>query len=149
MIEQTLTVVSVKGTTANLEAEQKQACAGCNGRCGSQVFAKLFGTAKKTFLYTFEKELQVGQKVTLALDDSHLVKHAMAVYMLPLLFSLGFALIAFSAFSLAEGWQILAAVIGGLTGYAIAKSRVKSLKHDIKVIKIHPITIPFTQIDGD
>ncbi|MEL7478776.1 MAG: SoxR reducing system RseC family protein, partial [Pseudomonadota bacterium] len=75
MIEQTLTVVSVKGTTANLEAEQKQACAGCNGRCGSQVFAKLFGTAKKTFPYTFDTELQVGQKVTLALDDSHLVKH--------------------------------------------------------------------------
>ena len=149
MIEQTLTVVSVKGTTANLEAEQKQACAGCNGRCGSQVFAKLFGTAKKTFPYTFDTELQVGQKVTLALDDSHLVKHAMAVYMLPLLFSLGFALIAFAAFSLTEGWQILAAVIGGLTGYAIAKSRVKSLNHDIKVIKIHPITIPFTQIDGD
>ena len=81
MIEQTLTVVSVKGTTANLEAEQKQACAGCNGRCGSQVFAKLFGTAKKTFPYTFDFELKVGQKVTLALDDSHLVKHAMAVYM--------------------------------------------------------------------
>ena len=149
MIEQTLTVVSVKGTTANLEAEQKQACAGCNGRCGSQVFAKLFGTAKKTFPYTFDFELKVGQKVTLALDDSHLVKHAMAVYMLPLLLSLGFALIAFAAFSLREGWQILAAVIGGLTGYEIAKSRVKSLKHDIKVIKIHPITIPFTQIDGD
>ena len=149
MIEQTLTVVSVKGTTADLEAEQKQACAGCNGRCGSQIFAKLFGTAKKTFPYTFDSELKVGQKVTLALDDSHLVKHAMAVYMLPLLFSLGFALAAFSVFSLAEGWQILAAVSGGLTVYAIAKSRVKSLKHDIKVIKIHPITIPFTQIDGD
>ena len=126
MIEQTLTVVSVKGTTADLEAEQKQACAGCNGRCGSQIFAKLFGTAKKTFPYTFDSELKVGQKVTLALDDSHLVKHAMAVYMLPLLFSLGFALAAFSVFSLAEGWQILAAVLGGLTGYASSISAVPS-----------------------
>ena len=50
MIEQTLTVVALDGTTAHLEAQQKKACEGCNGRCGSQVFAKLFGSDKKTIL---------------------------------------------------------------------------------------------------
>jgi len=34
-------------------------------------------------------------------------------------------------------------------GFYIAKTRVKSLRHDIKVVKIHPISIPLTQIDGD
>ncbi|TGE85543.1 regulator [Pseudoalteromonas sp. KS88] len=149
MIEQTLTVVSIKGTTANLEAQQKKACEGCNGRCGSQVFGKLFGTAKKTFPYKFDTPVEVGQKVTLALDDSHMVKHAFAVYMLPLLLSLIFALVASEIFDVAEWIQILAAVVGGFTGFRIAKSRVKSLKHDIKVIKIHPISLPLTQIDGD
>ena len=149
MIEQTLTVVSIEGTTAHLEAQQKQACEGCNGRCGSQVFSKLFGTAKKTFPYNFETPVYVGQKITLALDDSHMVKHAFAVYMLPLILSLAFALLAALVFSAPEWLQIVLAIGGGFTGFAIAKSRVKSLKHDIKVIKIHPISLPLTQIDGD
>ncbi|MGO2167098.1 SoxR reducing system RseC family protein [Pseudoalteromonas sp.] len=149
MIEQTLTVASINDTTAYLEAEKKQACEGCNGRCGSQVFSKLFGTAKKTFPYKFDAPLEIGQKVTLALDDSHVVKHAFAVYMLPLLFSLGFALITAGVFSLPELWQIIAAIMGGFVGYMLAKTRVKSIQHEIKIIKIHPISIPLTQIDGD
>ncbi|MFY8325597.1 SoxR reducing system RseC family protein [Pseudoalteromonas sp. ZZD1] len=149
MIEQTLTVVSITGTTAYLEAQQKKACEGCNGRCGSQVFGKLFGTAKRTFPYQFDTPVQVGQKITLALDDSHMVKHAFAVYMLPLLLSMLFALLASELFKAAEWIQIISAVGGGITGFGIAKSRVKSLKHDIKVIKIHPISLPLTQIDGD
>jgi len=39
--------------------------------------------------------------------------------------------------------------VGGVLGFYIAKTRVKSLRHDIKVVKIHPISIPLTQIDGD
>jgi len=149
MIEQTLTVVSIEGATAHLEAQQKQACAGCNGRCGSQVFSKLFGTAKKTFPYRFEVPVVVGQKVTLSLDDSHMVKHAFAVYMLPLVLSLAFALTAAEVFSAPEWLQIIVAIGGGFAGFAIAKSRVESLRHDVKVIKIHPISLPLTQIDGD
>jgi sigma-E factor negative regulatory protein RseC len=149
MIEQTLTVVSISGTTAYLEAQQKKACEGCDGRCGSQIFGKLFGTAKKTFPYKFDTPLEVGQKVTLALDDSHMVKHAFVVYMLPLFFGLLFAFCTSEIFNAAEWVQIVAAVTGGFTGFGIAKSRVKSLKHDIKVIKIYPISLPLTQIDGD
>ena len=149
MIEQTLTIVALNGHTAHLEAQQKQACEGCNGRCGSQVFSKLFGTEKKTLPYKFDSPVEIGQKITLSLDDSHVVKHAFAVYMLPLFLSLIFALITSELFLLSEGWQILAAIIGGMFGFFIAKTRVKSLKHDIKVIKIHPISIPLTQIDGD
>lgn len=149
MIEQTLTVVALNGHIAHLEAQQKQACAGCNGRCGSQVFSKLFGTAKKTFPYQFDEPVEVGQKVTLSLDDSHVVKHAFAVYMLPLFMSLIFALTVSQLFLVTEGWQILAAAVGGVLGFYLAKTRVKSLKHDIKVVKIHPISIPLTQIDGD
>ncbi|WP_372760755.1 SoxR reducing system RseC family protein [Pseudoalteromonas sp.] len=149
MIEQTLKVVALSGHIAHLEAQQKQACAGCNGRCGSQVFSKLFGSGKKTFPYKFSTPVAVGQKVTLSLDDSHMVKHAFAVYMLPLFLSLAFAFIAAELLLVTEGWQILAAAIGGGIGFLIAKIGVKSFHHDIKVIKIHPISLPLTQIDGD
>lgn len=149
MIEQTLTVVALKGHVAHLQAPQKPACEGCNGRCGSQVFSKLFGTAKKTLPYKFDAPVAVGQKITLSLDDSHVVKHAFAVYMLPLLLSLIFALIASELLAFHEGGQILLAIAGGVCGFLIAKNWVKSLQHEIKVIKIHPISLPLTQIDGD
>ncbi|MBQ4831929.1 SoxR reducing system RseC family protein [Pseudoalteromonas sp. MMG010] len=149
MIEQTLTVVALDGLTAFLEAPEKKSCEGCNGRCGSQVFSKLFGTAKKTLPYKFPQPLKIGQKVTLSLDDSHVVKHAFVVYMLPLCLSLISALFVAQVGLLSEGWQIIAAIFGAIIGYSIAKTRVKSLKHEIKVIKIHPISIPLTQIDGD
>ena len=149
MIEQTLKVVALSGHIAHLEAQQKQPCEGCNGRCGSQVFSKLFGSAKKTFPYKFDTPVVVGQKITLSLDDSHVVKHAFTVYMLPLFLSLGFALVAAELLLVTEGWQILAAALGGGIGFLMAKMWVKSFRHDIKVIKIHPISLPLTQIDGD
>lgn len=149
MIEQTLTVVAVNGRDAELQAEPKKPCEGCNGKCGSQVFSKLFKTDKKTLHYRFDEPLQVGQKVKLALDDSHLVKHSFYVYFLPLVSALLFAAIGASMFNLGDGYQILLAALGGLMGGFIAKQRVAVFKHDIKLIKIYPISLPLTQIDGD
>ena len=60
MIEQTLTVVSVKGTTANLEAEQKQACAGAMAVVAHKSLPSYLVPLKT--LYTFDNELKVGQK---------------------------------------------------------------------------------------
>ncbi|WP_440055714.1 SoxR reducing system RseC family protein [Pseudoalteromonas sp. T1lg65] len=149
MIEQTLTVASVKGATVYLQAEPKPACAGCNGKCGSQVFAKLFGTHKKLFpIKQTEVPLQVGQKVKLSLDDSDLVKHAFYIYMLPLLF--GFAgMFAALWLQLSEGWQILFAFASAAIGFFLAKMKGAAMKHQVKVVKIYPISLSITQIDGD
>jgi sigma-E factor negative regulatory protein RseC len=149
MIEQTLTVVAVNGRDAELQAEPKKPCEGCNGKCGSQVFSKLFKTDKKTLHYRFDEPLQIGQKVTLALDDRNLVKHSFYVYFLPLVCALVFAAIGAAMFHLGDVYQLLLAVFGGLIGGLFAKQRVKVFRHDIKLIKIYPISLPLTQIDGD
>ncbi|NOU49729.1 SoxR reducing system RseC family protein [Pseudoalteromonas sp. JBTF-M23] len=149
MIEQTLTVVSVSGTTAYLQAQQKPACEGCNGKCGSQIFAKLFGSHKKTLPIKFEKPVQIGQKVKLSLDDSKLVSHSFYVYMLPIFGAFLFAFISVLAFAWSEPKQILSATVGGLLGFLLAKWRVQGLKHEVKVVKIYPISMSVTQIDGD
>lgn len=149
MIEQTLQVVSVKGTTVQLKAEQKPACEGCNGKCGSQVFSKLFGTHKKTFSINIEQSVQIGQKVRLSLDDSHIVRNAFFVYMLPLLGAFIAMFASALLLSLPELWQIFAAIFGGVSGFFIAKHSVKSLKHDVHLVKVYPISLPLTQIDGD
>ncbi len=149
MIEQTLTVVSTEGTLAYLKAEAKPACEGCNGRCGSQVFARLFGTDKKTFPYRFDEPLQVGQKVTLALDDSRVVASSMQVYLMPLLTAMLVSILLSTLWQAPEGWQIAGAVMGGWLGFELARRRLKRVEHEVKVIKIYPISLPLVQIDGD
>ncbi|KZN37769.1 hypothetical protein N474_00230 [Pseudoalteromonas luteoviolacea CPMOR-2] len=149
MIEQTLTVSELKSNMAWLVAEQKPACEGCNGKCGSQVFSKLFGTHKKAFPVPITEPLQVGQKVKLALDDSQVVQHALWVYLLPLIMAFVGMFSALLLFSLPEIGQIASAVIFAFLGFFIAKKKGQSLKHDVKVIKIYPISLPVTQIDGD
>ena len=87
MIEQTLTVEYVKYPTVFLKSPPKKACEGCNGKCGSQVFSKLFSTEKKLFPIELSESVVPGQKITLSLDDSDVVKHAFMVYMFPLIFA--------------------------------------------------------------
>jgi sigma-E factor negative regulatory protein RseC len=149
MIEQTLTVEYVKYPTVFLKAPPKQACEGCNGKCGSQVFSKLFSTEKKLFPIELSESVVPGQKITLSLDDSHVIKHAFIVYMIPLIFAFISLFISALLFNVSEPIQIIFTLIGGFLGYLMAKHRVKRLAHSVKVIKIYPIGIPMTQIDGD
>ncbi|MFY8272970.1 SoxR reducing system RseC family protein [Pseudoalteromonas sp. SSDWG2] len=149
MIEQVLTVVSLKGDTAFLQAEPKPLCAGCNGKCGSQVFAKLFGTDKKHFPFKFDEPVQVGQKVKLALDDSHIVSSSFIVYVWPLLLALVSAVLVQTFFSASEPVQIVSAFLAGFIGFILAKQRLKRVIHDLKVLKIYPISLPISQTVGD
>ncbi|WP_042142800.1 MULTISPECIES: SoxR reducing system RseC family protein [unclassified Pseudoalteromonas] len=149
MIEQTLTVTSVDGLTAFLRPEEKPTCEGCNGQCGSKIFSKLFGDKSPELAFVFEEQLNIGQKVKMALDDSHVLKSSLLVYLLPLLFAIVFAISGAALMSLSEGWQILLAFIGGVIGLLLAKKQLKKVNYDIKVIKIYPNSLPLTQIDGD
>ncbi|BBN82151.1 hypothetical protein PA25_21360 [Pseudoalteromonas sp. A25] len=149
MIEQTLTVVSVSGTTAHLRAEQKAACEGCNGKCGSQIFSKLFATQKKTFSIKLTEPVEVGQKIKLSLDDSKVVSNSFYVYMLPIFGAFLLCFISALALQWNEPKQILSAAIGGFLGFLLAKWRVQGLQHEVKVVKIYPISMSVTQIDGD
>lgn len=149
MIEQTLTVVSVKGGTAFLKSEQKPACAGCNGKCGAQIFAKLFKTDKKNFPYQFSEPVVVGQKVKLALDDSHIVSSSFVVYIWPLLAALVSAVLVQSVLGLGELAQIGTAVVAGFVGFVMAKQRLAQVVHDVKVLKIYPLSLPISQRVGD
>ena len=149
MIEQTLTVEYVKYPTVFLKSPPKKACEGCNGKCGSQVFSKLFSTEKKLFPIELSEPVVPGQKITLSLDDSDVVKHAFMVYMFPLIFAFISLFISALLFDVSEPLQIALTLAGGFLGYIMAKHRVKKLAHSIKVIKIYPIGIPMTQIDGD
>jgi sigma-E factor negative regulatory protein RseC len=149
MIEKTFTVAKVDNTLVTFALPKPQACSGCDGKCGSLTFAKLFANKRSELTIESKERLEVGQKVDLALDDSHVIKMSLLTYMVPLLLALIFTIVAANVFVLAELWQVLFAIIGGYVGFLLAKEKQKGLKNRIKIKKIHPISLPITQINGD
>jgi len=149
MIEKTFTVAKVDNTLVTFALPKPQACSGCDGKCGSLTFAKLFANKRSELTIESKERLEVGQKVDLALDDSHVIKMSLLTYMVPLLLALIFTIVAANVFVLAELWQVLFAIIGGYVGFILAKEKQKGLKNRIKIKKIHPISLPITQINGD
>lgn len=149
MIEKTFTVAKVENTLVTFALPKPQACSGCDGKCGSLTFAKLFANKRSELTIESKERLEVGQKVDLALDDSHVIKMSLLTYMVPLLLALIFTIVSANVFVLAELWQVLFAIIGGYVGFILAKEKQKGLKNRIKIKKIHPISLPITQINGD
>lgn len=149
MIEKTFTVAKVNSTLVTFALPKPQACSGCDGKCGSLTFAKLFANKRSELTIESETPLEIGQKVDLALDDSHVIKMSLLTYMVPLLLALAFTIVAANVFMLAELWQVLFAIFGGYVGFLLAKAKQKGLKNRIKIKKIHPISLPITQINGD
>lgn len=149
MIEKTFTVAKVDNTLVTFALPKPQACNGCDGKCGSLTFAKLFANKRSELTIESETPLEIGQKVDLALDDSHVIKMSLLTYMVPLLLALIFTIVAANVFVLTELWQVLLAIFGGYVGFLLAKAKQKGLKNRIKIKKIHPISLPITQINGD
>lgn len=149
MIEKTFTVAKVDNTLVTFALPKPQACSGCDGKCGSLTFAKLFANKRSELTIVSDAALEVGQKVDLTLDDSHVIKMSLWTYMVPLLLALVFTIVAAHVFVVSERWQILSALLGGYTGFLLAKAKQAGLKNRIKIKKIHPISLPITQINGD
>jgi len=149
MIEKTFTVAKVDNTLVTFALPKPQACSGCDGKCGSLTFAKLFANKRSELTIESKERLEVGQKVDLALDDSHVIKMSLLTYIVPLLLALIFTIVSANVFVLAELWQVLFAIIGGYVGFLLAKEKQKGLKNRIKIKKIYPISLPITQINGD
>jgi sigma-E factor negative regulatory protein RseC len=70
-------------------------------------------------------------------------------YLFPLVLALGMAVSIVSLANANEFYQILAALFGGSTGLFIAKNKQSGLKNRIQIKKIHPISLPIKQINGD
>jgi sigma-E factor negative regulatory protein RseC len=149
MIEKTFTVAKVEHNKVTFLLPKPQACQGCDGKCGSLTFAKLFANKRSELSLNCDEPLEVGQKVDLALDDSHIIAMSFWTYLFPLVLALGMAVSIVSLANANEFYQILAALFGGSTGLLIAKNKQSGLKNRIQIKKIHPISLPIKQINGD
>ncbi|PPD30594.1 MAG: sigma E positive regulator RseC/MucC [Methylomonas sp.] len=88
MIEEAAIVTRINNGQAWIKSLQSGACGGCmqQASCGTSTLAKLL--PKREFAVEYNMALQVGDKVRIAIDDSHLLLSSLLLYLLPLLIML-------------------------------------------------------------
>lgn len=94
MIEETATVVKCEGEFAWVEAQRQSACGNCaaNKGCGTSVLAKIVGKKATRMRAINQIDAQVGDTVIVGLSEAGLLKGSLAVYFVPLLFMMLFAI---------------------------------------------------------
>jgi sigma-E factor negative regulatory protein RseC len=94
MIEETAVVIECEGDHAWVEAQRKSACGQCqvNKGCGTSVLARVLG--KKTTRMRVMNPIQAreGDMVVIGLHEAAMLTGSLAVYLLPLLSLLLFAI---------------------------------------------------------
>lgn len=88
MIEEAAIVIRVEPGQTWIKSLQSGACGGCiqQSSCGTATLAKLL--PKREFAVDCALTLQVGDHVSVAIDDAHLLQSSLLLYLLPLLLML-------------------------------------------------------------
>lgn len=119
MIEETATVISVEGETAEVETQRRSSCGGCEAKagCGTSLIASVFGKRRSLIRVSNPIQAQPGEQVVIGLSEGPFLRAAMAVYLVPLLAMIGGAIVAeWLAIQSASTTTELASLIGGLLG---------------------------------
>lgn len=124
---------------AIVECISRSACGTCHQSnvCGVGVVAKTFSEKTNHFSVTYKEGMQIDTMVDLQISNADLFKTASFVYLLPLLFFIGSALIAQYLFLLDESAIILISVTFMGLGFVFMRfisRRLFSKKQYIEVI---------------
>lgn len=122
MIEETGTVVAREGEFVWVEAQRGSVCGACSVSkgCGTSALARLLPkrSARTRALNTAQAD--VGDRVVVGLDESALLQGSLAVYFVPLLSLVGFAVLGESLAAQwlvrGEAWTIAFGAFGLLAG---------------------------------
>lgn len=89
MIEEAAVVTLVNQGQVWIKSLSSGACGGCSQQssCGTATVSKWL--PKREFALDCDQPLQVGDEVSVAIDDSHLVLSSLLLYLLPLLAMFG------------------------------------------------------------
>jgi len=90
MIEETALVIGVGEQQLLLQTQRKSACHSCSVQsgCGTSTLAKVVGKRSSQFLVDKTLDVQVGDKVIVAVDENALVQGSLLIYLFPLIFML-------------------------------------------------------------
>jgi len=113
MIEETAIVIDVKDQLVLLETQRKSACQTCSVKsgCGTSTLAKVVGKRSSQFAVDNDLNVQIGDKVIVAIDENALVQGSLLIYLFPLIAMMLAGLLAEFLFA-NEGFTILAVIAG-------------------------------------
>lgn len=116
MITETGTVIALKGEQAWVQTIRQSACENCSARsgCGQRVLASASGGRANQVLVHNTVSAQVGDDVTLGIDEQALLSASLMVYALPLLLMV----LASIAGHRLSGGMDAGAIAGAVTGLA-------------------------------
>lgn len=133
MIEETAIVESCQGQHAWVSTQRQSTCGACaaNKVCGTATLAKVLGSRRTRVQILTNQPLQAGQTIVIGLNESALVRGALALYLTPLLALFMGAVAAQSVFG-----HDVAALLGGIVGIAVGLMWVKRftrrIQHDAR-----------------
>lgn len=121
MIEQQATVITVEGDQLVLEAETQSSCQACEVKsgCGTSVLSKWVGKKFTRFHAKNTVDACVGDEVVVGLSETALVQGSLAIYFLPLLGMIIFALAADILLSPGGSHDLMVA-LSAFSGFGVA-----------------------------
>jgi len=137
MITEKAIVVAIKNNETWVETQRQSACGQCsaNKGCGTSVLSKVLGNKLSKMKAINLIDAQIGDEVTVGLNEGSLLKGAFMTYLLPLLFLFVFALlgqfisVTFSIENI-EFVTIIFSVLGFYLGLQKLKRFSKSISGD-------------------
>ena len=132
MITEEATVVSIEKNTIEIEINRSKPCGLCGKTqgCGNVIWGKIFSHKKKNLIFSNDIQANIGDRVSLSIEEGYLLKTSLLLYGLPLFFMF-FSMIVFSLFT--DNLKDLYAFFGAVLGLAVGVTSLKifnSYKHD-------------------
>ena len=128
MIRETGKVIAIEKlgdgkAIAHIECISKSACSSCQNKssCGVGVVAKAFSDKAHQFEVPYQQGMQVDKFVELQINNGDLIKSALIVYLLPLMFFIGGALVAKQLNTSHEAITISFAFISAAVGFILTR----------------------------
>lgn len=124
MIEESGTVVAIAGQDVWVQTIRQSTCGACSARkgCGQGALSSLTDGRANQVRVRNGIGADVGDRVTLGIDESQLLRASLLVYALPLLLLLGGALLAGGIWPDQDGPAIAGGVLGLALGFMLLKT---------------------------
>ena len=128
MIRETGRVIAIEQQAngkaiAQIECISKSACSSCQNKssCGVGVVAKAFSDKAHQFEVPYQQGMEVNKFVELQINNGDLIKSAVVVYLLPLMFFIGGAVVAKQFNTSHEAITISFAIASAAVGFIFTR----------------------------
>lgn len=119
MLEQHARVIESSEAGVWVEPVEPSGCGVCAGQgCASRQIAELFQRYPRRYQVESHFDVSAGDRVVIGMPEGSVVRSALSLYGLPLLFILAGALLA-QAWSPGDAIAVLGAVLGGLVAWGL------------------------------